>query len=542
MTNFLLDFTDSATDAEVTEYLTTNGCTVIQTYSNLNKVYLVTASAALPTTSIVTSITDDSAINITPMAAVAVAPAVHNSVTFDTTDEKQWWKIYSASIIDLSGASVSFDIHETLDVDTYIVDSGILASHPEFAGQNLELLYSVTPNDFTDATGHGTGIASLITGNTCGINKSSVKIIKIFDPAHTTLQSDLLSAFNAIIGKVLATPGRLSIVNLSWAIPRNAYVEQKIQLLIDLGIKIVAAAGNNGVPIENVTPAAMAKVMTVGAYNQDFSPCAFSDYQSSTVIGTPGDVNNGHLDMWAPGARINVASIDGGYAFAAGTSFAAGIVSAAIAYNSLTKVQGVSTVGLLSTPWSNLMFSKQGLLNLSDPKYASNTNVVISLLNLNDYSIITRVIPEDKAVSVVVNQSKSLQLFNIDTTTHYELSQPLPNFMQLIGTALFVYPTTEPVSQTGIDKYEFDITVTPITGNVYTNRVTVYVVSSTMDLTTFTVVNPTIPAPRVQDRPVTMTFLSAYSTCGWSSQFGGSCQGNGCNTCAGGKGNCICYG
>jgi hypothetical protein len=141
----------------------------------------------------------------------------------------------------------------------------------------------------------------------------------------------LLTALDTIIYRHNLSPGA-SVVNMSWHIPKNTYVEAKLQKLIDNDVVIVCSAGNSGQPIENVTPASLISAVTVGAYNKDFRPCDFSNY-TGAIDNTQNIVNYGSLDIWAPGEQIYVATIDGGYGYVGGTSIAAAIQTASIAYH-----------------------------------------------------------------------------------------------------------------------------------------------------------------------------------------------------------------
>jgi subtilisin family serine protease len=239
----------------------------------------------------------------------------------------------------------------------YIVDSGITANHPEFVGVNVENVYSYD-GTFDDINGHGTAIASIIGGNTCSLANSDIKVVKIFGNTPT-LQSHLLAAFDTIITHSSANIFP-SVVNLSWIIDKNPFIESKIQKLIDNKVTVVCAAGNSGAPIPNVTPASMPDVITVGAYNQDFEPCDFSNYTSGIAV-TGGTVNYGSIDVWSPGVNILAASIDGSYHLVSGTSIASAIHSSACAFG----------FGLD--------------LSMDDPEFMMSTNHVQNLISTPAY-------------------------------------------------------------------------------------------------------------------------------------------------------------
>ncbi len=317
---FLIDFKNDAAEIDIDSYLSANGCAVIKTYSAFDKVYLVEALAPQPD-AIVESILDDAANAIDLLS----------TMSWSTSAMDDWWKVSSALKPDLNAAEITYS-RPVVNGVMYLVDSGIDATHPEFSSARISNLFSFN-GDFADYNGHGTALASVVVGATCGIVDAQVKSVKIFQNGTPTLVSDLLSAFDAIYLDGISNVGFIRVVNLSWSIAKNTYVESKIQQLIDYGFVVMTSAGNSGTPIENVTPASMEPAITVGAYDFDFEPCDFSNY-TGYLQTTEGPVNYGALDVWAPGKDIKVAHLGGGLSFTAGTSIASAIHSAAILFNS----------------------------------------------------------------------------------------------------------------------------------------------------------------------------------------------------------------
>jgi subtilisin family serine protease len=322
---FIIDFVNSALPADIEAYMAANGCTVVQEFSNFEKTYVVECDAEPAAGELVESIVIDDE------AGMSLQDVPMRS--FATSDDDHWWKLAVLGGIDLEQEQVSYNVGGD-DVRVYVLDSGIMAEHVEFAGKDITLLHSVVEGDFTDATGHGTAIASVIVGEQCGITNASLRVVKIFHEGHTTLISDLLAAFNAVLNDYVTRADYLAIMNLSWSISKNAYVESKIQALIDIGLFAVVSAGNSGQPISNVTPASMAEAITVGSFGQDLAPSDFTDYTGITDTSlTEGQTNHGGLDLFAPGEGIRIAKLTGEYGYTAGTSIAAAITSAIAVLN-----------------------------------------------------------------------------------------------------------------------------------------------------------------------------------------------------------------
>ena len=490
MKNYLIDFVDGTSDDVISAYLSNNQCTVNHAYINLNKVYHVKSETVPPMDeSIITSIIDDDASAITLLDIVKVkqpTPVTPSRVeTIASQEEKNWWKIYSLKDIDLSESNNNVDIFGT-NSNIYLLDSGIDITHSEFAGQDISLVYSFT-GEFDDTKGHGTSLASVMVGNTCGVTSASLKVVKIFDENQPTKQSDFLHALDAILADMNNSNNRISIINCSWAIDKNIYIEDKLKHLINAGALVVASAGNSGIPIEQVTPASMPEVLTIGAYNSDFVPCDFSNYSNPAGISlTTSQVNGGKLDSWAPGEQIWIAipaSKGGGFGFSAGTSLSAAIYSASLAYN-------VSRDFNIAQDYFSYMYysdgkikieitdihGRTGLLDLSDSKYTESVNKICTFQNKSRTTNTTR-FKDDVTFHMIldVNTKKYRQFFRPQGVDSYEFITPLPQWITMPendGILLF-HPTNTPADSTGIDRETFIYKIyledgTSVTQNIYT--------------------------------------------------------------------------
>lgn len=372
---YIIDFLNTTSQNELDLYLSSNNITIIKAYSLYEKVYLVESNVTPPMDPIVSSVINDENSQIELLN--------YNSVIF-SDNENHWWKYTCIMRPDINSTEQVYN-RKGNDAIVYLLDSGIKADHQEFINADIETLYSFN-NDTNDYNGHGTALASLIVGETCGITSASLKSIKIFQSGVSTNLSHLINALDTVYVYSQSNPKKLHIVNISWIIAKNSYLEEKIKILIDNGVIVVAAAGNNGVPIQDVTPAGMQEVITVGSFNQDLVPCDFSNY-TGEISTSNNYVNYGELDVWAPGEKIRCASIGPLlYAFNAGTSISAAIHSAAVAFNSnayLTKDNPFLTAEQRWKFAYGDSIGREGLLQLSE-KYYGSVNKITTIRTIED--------------------------------------------------------------------------------------------------------------------------------------------------------------
>ena len=441
---FLIDFKAETLDADISAYLQQHSCTVLKEWNNFDKIFLVEATQMPPESVITDRVTEENHLAISPLEVISLNPyfgthrdPAKETITIDINDTKDWWKNYSRSQPEFTEATTTLK-RQGKNISVYIMDSGIEASHPEFANADITNIYSVTPNDFGDRNGHGTAIASVIAGQTCGVTQSKLKIVKIFDPDHATTEHEFLDALDSIITDHI--DGTYSVLNASWSIPKNAWVENKLRVLEDEGVFIIAAAGNNGTSIEDVTPASMIDVITVGAYNKDLLPCDFSNFTGGSMISvTSGAVNHGELDGWAPGEEIWAASLNGTYGYVAGTSIAAAVASAILASNLMhqvyddsgKRVEGfedfkISTAVIGS---NSVIFTRSDLLDLTDPKYQTSINIIATFTDRDNSA--KNQATDEITMSYRIGESKfGIRVYEPTFTKAIEWVVPLPeNFV-----------------------------------------------------------------------------------------------------------------
>lgn len=468
---YLIDFYNSATDAEISQYMADNNCTVLKEWDNFEKEFLVECNLSPPKTSIVEHLADDEDVlaikpldvtNINYNFGKSVVPGL-DTVTINTTDTNDWWKNYvlESPVFDQPTTTIS---RKGSTIPVYVMDSGIKADHPDFVGVTISNIWSVFPGDFTDTGGHGTAMASVISGRTAGLCDSPLKIVKIFGANHMTLQSEFVSACNAIMNDF--APNSLAILSCSFVMPRNLYIENKLRELSNAGIFVVCAAGNNGVSIEDLTPACMPEALTIGAYNQNLEPCDFSNY-TGELSTTTNVVNHGELDAWAPGENIRVASINGNYNMASGTSIATAIASGVLAYDLhdfIDTATGKIILGYHAMPflpaghvngnYASFMNRRDALLDLSDPKYASSTNKIVTIVQSLDNAPSNRTGITDYIKWVVRVGDNYAGPNTVDrySTSSIEILEPLPNGFGIANNSqLYGTPTPEQGPSAGED-------------------------------------------------------------------------------------------
>ncbi len=219
-----------------------------------------------------------------------------------------------------------------------VLDSGINAAHPEFAGRILPGYdFVFNDNDPADDFGHGTAVAGTIVadGNN-GMGVAGVAYGCSVLPVKVVDASGFASYSTIAQGIKYAVDHGARVINLSIAGDSSSITLQNaINYAWNNNVVVVAAAGNNANTVLQY-PAACEHVVAVAATEPDDSRAAFSSYGSYITLSAPGD------GIWT--TQRDLANPYGSWR---GTSFASPIVAGvaalmASANSSLSNTQIVS--------------------------------------------------------------------------------------------------------------------------------------------------------------------------------------------------------
>jgi cerevisin len=274
-------------------------------------------------------------LNLALAAAQVQQPAGQISV-----DNQATWGLQAISsapqqISNVTGFShsYSFPADSTLGagVDVYVIDTGVNVNHAVFqnGGQTRADLTSILPANVDDE-GHGTHVSGTIAGTNVGVAPgASVHGIKVLDAQGGGSTAGILQGLEIVANahnQKQGTNGFVgSVINMSLGAPRSRAVNAGVQALTQMGIHVVAAAGNEAADACQFSPSslggAQGDVISVGSIGPTYAVSRFS--------------NTGRcVDVFAPGEQTVSAGItsERSLQILAGTSMASPHVAGLVAY------------------------------------------------------------------------------------------------------------------------------------------------------------------------------------------------------------------
>jgi len=192
-------------------------------------------------------------------------------------------------------------------VTVYILDTGVMISHPEFRGHASYAANYVPGEGPEDTRGHGTHVAGIVGGSLVGAARNatirSVKVIGANGGQFSWVVSGIQYVIqNAVKGK--------TVINMSLGGALSQSVNDAITAAYNAGIPVIVAAGNSADDACNYSPAgAGAAVFAVGGVDNTDKIASWSNYGSC-------------VDVFAPGVGIYSTWNNGSYSLLSGTSMA----------------------------------------------------------------------------------------------------------------------------------------------------------------------------------------------------------------------------
>ena len=195
-------------------------------------------------------------------------------------------------------------------VRVYVVDTGVNANDPDFAGRITTGVDIMGQNlQGADCNGHGTHVAGTVAGTKYGVaKKATIVPIRVLGCTGSGSMSSIVSAVDWIIANHPAgTPG---VMSASIGGSKYQLVNDAIEKLYQAGITPVIAAGNNNADAAGYSPASSPNAITVGASDSNDTRAYFSNFGDLVDVFAPGVniVSNNYLDP-STGRSLNGTSM-----------------------------------------------------------------------------------------------------------------------------------------------------------------------------------------------------------------------------------------
>ncbi|GAB1315274.1 hypothetical protein MFIFM68171_05484 [Madurella fahalii] len=202
------------------------------------------------------------------------------------------WGIARLSSRSRGSTTYTYDDSAGAGTCSYVIDTGIYTSHSQFGGR-ATFAANFVDNSNTDGNGHGTHVAGTIGANTYGVAKRTrLYAVKVLGADGSGSTSGVIAGINFV-----ATDSRSrscpngTVANMSLGGGYSASINRAAAALVDAGVFLAVAAGNDNANAANYSPASEASVCTVGSTDRNDAKSSFSNYGSV-------------VDIWAPGTSI----------------------------------------------------------------------------------------------------------------------------------------------------------------------------------------------------------------------------------------------
>ncbi|KAJ4295282.1 hypothetical protein N0V90_007293 [Kalmusia sp. IMI 367209] len=244
------------------------------------------------------------------------------------------WGLGRISHVEKGNTTYAYDDTSGEGTCSYVIDTGILTTHPEFEGRAEWLENFTGDGNDADGYGHGTHVAGTIGSVTYGVaKKTKLLAVKVLDNSGSGTYAGVIAGINYVAtDHTTRDCPKGSVANMSLGGGKNQAVNDAVAAAVASGVFFAIAAGNNNGNAANYSPASEPTAFTVAASDINDAKASFSNYGAL-------------VDLWAPGVSVLSTWNDGSTNTISGTSMATPHIAGLAAYLLGADAATVDTVG-----------------------------------------------------------------------------------------------------------------------------------------------------------------------------------------------------
>jgi subtilisin family serine protease len=173
-------------------------------------------------------------------------------------------------------------------VKAYIIDTGIRATHTQFAGRVISGFTAISDGLGTnDGNGHGTHVSGTVGGSTYGVAKNVTLVaVRVLDASGNGTNSGVIAGVDFVTSNHQA--GQPAVANMSLGGGISSALDTAVTNSINDGVTYAIAAGNETADACGTSPARVASAITVGSTTTSDARSSFSNFGTCLDIFAPG--------------------------------------------------------------------------------------------------------------------------------------------------------------------------------------------------------------------------------------------------------------
>jgi len=254
--------------------------------------------------------------------ALAASPALAVSWGLDVIDQRD---------LPLNNTYTPSRGNGGLGYTIWVIGTGINDTHVEFTGRAQQVAnFADGPNE--DTNGHGTWVASIAGGATFGVAPhAQLRGVRVIDECGQTNPNWIIAGIEYVQNNASGS----SVAVFPFAFERNAAIDTAINNLVNSGVPVAVAAGDEPIDACDLSPARAYNALTVGAHDVSLTRPSWQAYGGCIEIFAPGESIPGawHTSDTATNTLSGTAA---SAAFVAGALTLYGKDTTALLYNAIS--------------------------------------------------------------------------------------------------------------------------------------------------------------------------------------------------------------